>query len=411
MAYSTRDSVSAILTAVAKDVQILELYGLGMSFDIPLMPFPRLTDFTTDTYPMGHRIESIETVTSPLYPQLRRWHITNPMELYFYATVAAISKLAPSLIYLRISQIGQICIAGELSDAMGITGHFTHDSALVKTLPPSLQKVYAKPSSYWMGQVLVGDGGSYVVDVGHLEEANQLRDDCFVLLKAHKIAEDLVMGTTTKDWEAAINGEEGCWSIEDKLAHDESIEYEGWSEPELTDEDFDCLSSLVARMNSEASIVGFLCTAYLYRLAEHEIEQFKDDPSSSSVSTSRSPAPAPPRTPTRGTRPPPCSRRSSGGGTRRRRQRGEGPEAYQGTKGKGKGKGKGGDEWKVMDSVKYLLMAVTTRGGTAQTEVGTVEPILQVDAIRYRYTFRNQLTKELPRSVLPLLVRLPGSDN
>lgn len=63
-----------------------------------------------------------------------------------------------------------------------------------------------------------------------------------------------------------------------------------------------------------------------------------------------------------------------------------------------------------------------------QAAAGTVEPILQVDAIRYLYTFRNQvsfcqrsrlcqadadiqLTKEQLLSVLPLLVRHLGSEN
>ncbi|KAF7976444.1 hypothetical protein HWV62_6681 [Athelia sp. TMB] len=109
---------------------------------------------------------------------------------------------------------------------------------------------------------------------------------------------------------------------------------------------------------------------------------------------------------------------------------GEGLTAYQSTK------GKGGDGWKAKDSAVYLLTAVATRGGTAQHGVtstnslvdvvkffsdhvfedlqaaaGTVEPILQVDAIRYLYTFRNQLTKEQLLSVLPLLVRHLGSEN
>ncbi|KZP27099.1 Cse1-domain-containing protein [Athelia psychrophila] len=91
----------------------------------------------------------------------------------------------------------------------------------------------------------------------------------------------------------------------------------------------------------------------------------------------------------------------------------EGLAAYQGTK------GKGGDAWKAEDNAVALLAVVAARGGTAQHGVtstnsfvdvvkffsdhvfsdlqaaaGTVEPILQVDAIRYLYTFRNQLTDD-----------------
>lgn len=46
-----------------------------------------------------------------------------------------------------------------------------------------------------------------------------------------------------------------------------------------------------------------------------------------------------------------------------------------------------------------------------QAAPGTVHPILIVDAIKYLYTFRNQLTKEQLVSVLPLLVQHLTSDN
>ncbi|KAH7929305.1 Cse1-domain-containing protein [Leucogyrophana mollusca] len=92
--------------------------------------------------------------------------------------------------------------------------------------------------------------------------------------------------------------------------------------------------------------------------------------------------------------------------------------------------------WRAKDSAVYLLTAVATEASTTQHGVtstnaqvdvvkffsehvyqdlqaapGTVHPILQVDAIRFLLTFRNQLTKEQLLSVLPLLVRHLGSDN
>ncbi|ESK86419.1 importin-alpha export [Moniliophthora roreri MCA 2997] len=99
------------------------------------------------------------------------------------------------------------------------------------------------------------------------------------------------------------------------------------------------------------------------------------------------------------------------------------------------GKSKDGQGWKAKDSAIYLLTALATRGGTSQHGVtstnalvdvvkffsdhvyedlesqGGVHPILQVDAIRFLYTFRNQLTKPQLLSVLPLLVRHLKSDN
>ncbi|KDR74835.1 hypothetical protein GALMADRAFT_249739 [Galerina marginata CBS 339.88] len=94
------------------------------------------------------------------------------------------------------------------------------------------------------------------------------------------------------------------------------------------------------------------------------------------------------------------------------------------------------NNWKAKDSAVYLLTAVATRGSTSQHGVtstnalvdvvqffsehvfsdldaspGTVNPILQVDAIRFLFTFRNQLTKDQLLSVLPLLARHLRSEN
>ncbi|KAG5641488.1 hypothetical protein DXG03_005099 [Asterophora parasitica] len=94
------------------------------------------------------------------------------------------------------------------------------------------------------------------------------------------------------------------------------------------------------------------------------------------------------------------------------------------------------ENWKAKDSAVYLLTALATRGSTSQHGVtstntlvdvvkffsdhvfqdlqaaqGTVHPILQVDAIRFLYTFRNQLTKAQLLSVLPSLARHLRSDN
>ncbi|KAJ7224424.1 CAS/CSE protein [Mycena pura] len=95
-----------------------------------------------------------------------------------------------------------------------------------------------------------------------------------------------------------------------------------------------------------------------------------------------------------------------------------------------------GQEWKAKDGAVFLMMAVATRGSTSQHGVtstnalvdvvqffsnhvfadldaqeGSVHPILQVDAIRYLLSFRNQLTKPQLLSVLPVLVRHLTSQN
>ncbi|KAL0945218.1 hypothetical protein HGRIS_000730 [Hohenbuehelia grisea] len=95
-----------------------------------------------------------------------------------------------------------------------------------------------------------------------------------------------------------------------------------------------------------------------------------------------------------------------------------------------------GEHWRSKDSAVYLLTAVASRGGTSkhgvtstntlvdvvkffsehvysdlEAQPGKVHAVLQADAIRFLYTFRNQLTKPQLLSVLPLLVRHLGSEN
>ncbi|KAG9045713.1 importin-alpha export receptor [Tulasnella sp. UAMH 9824] len=94
------------------------------------------------------------------------------------------------------------------------------------------------------------------------------------------------------------------------------------------------------------------------------------------------------------------------------------------------------ENWKSKDTAIYLLTAIVTQASTSHHGVTTtnalidivkffseniaqdldierpdVHPILQVDAIRFIYTFRYQLTKEQLASVLPLLVHHLGSSN
>ncbi|THH15070.1 hypothetical protein EW146_g5342 [Bondarzewia mesenterica] len=91
--------------------------------------------------------------------------------------------------------------------------------------------------------------------------------------------------------------------------------------------------------------------------------------------------------------------------------------------------------WKSKDSAIYLFENVAIRTATTfgvtstnllvdvvkffsdnifqdlQADPGSVHSVLQVDAIRYLYVFRNQLTKEQLMSVLPLLTRHLASEN
>ncbi|VDB88356.1 unnamed protein product [Peniophora sp. CBMAI 1063] len=96
----------------------------------------------------------------------------------------------------------------------------------------------------------------------------------------------------------------------------------------------------------------------------------------------------------------------------------------------------GEEAWKSKDSAVFLFEALAARSGTVslgvtatnalvdvvkffgdnvfndlQADPGRVHHVLQMDAIRYLHTFRNQLTKEQLTSVLPLLGQhLSGDD-
>ncbi|KAF9447282.1 Cse1-domain-containing protein [Macrolepiota fuliginosa MF-IS2] len=92
--------------------------------------------------------------------------------------------------------------------------------------------------------------------------------------------------------------------------------------------------------------------------------------------------------------------------------------------------------WKAKDSAIFMLTAIATKGSTTKHGVtsvntlidvvqffsehvfqdlqapdGSVHSILQVDAIRFLHTFRNQLTKPQLLAVLPLLARHLNSSN
>ncbi|RXK37557.1 importin-alpha export receptor [Tremella mesenterica] len=94
------------------------------------------------------------------------------------------------------------------------------------------------------------------------------------------------------------------------------------------------------------------------------------------------------------------------------------------------------EKWKSKDTAIYLLTSIASRGSTQQLGVTSVNvlvdvveffgqnvfadlqaapstqhPILTVDAIKFLYTFRNQLTKDQLLSVIPLLIHQLNSDN
>lgn len=226
----TKDAAKLILATVAEDVQVLEVHCFNYIFsDVPLVPFPQLTDLAADSFPLASALKFPDNLT-PLYPKLLRWHITDAdhcwdkMEKGF----GCIPKLAPTLVVLRVSGVGQTSIGVELRNAFGIKSppEYGRSTKPVAMLPSSLKRVYVKPSSCPIGGWCGTSEDEYEGEIAYLEALNKVQDSRFVLLKAYKRAEEGTIGRTTNDWEAAIYGEDGCWSLDDKLGYDEDIEYE-----------------------------------------------------------------------------------------------------------------------------------------------------------------------------------------
>ncbi|KZP08182.1 hypothetical protein FIBSPDRAFT_939142 [Athelia psychrophila] len=239
-------AIRRILVNVAEYVEVLEIHAPSDTFyggpnlpslPIPLIPFPRLTDLATNgnSHPMRRLVPLHANMNSnserSLYPRLRNWHLTQVPFLFSNAEMFDfISKLAPFLTHLRISGIGyDESFPNELAAALGIEyshhGHQFPTDTEFGRLPSSVQKVYVKPSSCDSGGECGTSALTYDETMADLEGLNQLEDERFVLLKAYKRAEERV-GTGTADWESAVRGEEGCWSLRDKLPSDGHIEYE-----------------------------------------------------------------------------------------------------------------------------------------------------------------------------------------
>lgn len=237
-------AIQRIIEAVAEGVEILELYIPSQTFEnddryiylqrpIPLIPFPRLTDLTTNNYPLQRSHGPFRTPDPPLYPKLRRWHLTEEWSPVKYGEmIDYISKLAPYLALLRISGVGGISsLGGTLSIGLGLEYRSRYPrsaDARIGALPPSVEKVYVQPSSDPNMGTCGGDANEDPYDgiIAELEEINRLGDERFVLLKACKRLQEREMGTTAADWEAAIKGEVGCWSLGDKLPCNGRIESE-----------------------------------------------------------------------------------------------------------------------------------------------------------------------------------------
>lgn len=229
-------AIQSILTTVAGAVKVLELHAYRfMPGEMPPIPFPHLTHLASDGYPLRRSHNHFEASDSPIFPNLRRWHFMQPLNGYSDVDlVDCISKFAPLLTHLRISGVGlEDRLHVELATALNIKNIKKPYRSSIAEMMLSLKELYIKPSSYPHSGFCGTDDDAYDGLVEFLKELNSFEDDRFVLLEPYRRKEERRQALTTADWEAAINGEDGCWSLRGRLLPSNCTEDE---EPESEDD-------------------------------------------------------------------------------------------------------------------------------------------------------------------------------
>lgn len=112
-------AIRRVLAAVAAHVEILDLHTLDSTFDHkpkcpPKRPisFPRLTDLSSNSYPLISASGPIQQTEPPRFPSLRRWHLTRPVGLHNVELFDCVSKLAPYLTHCAFQELILMCPLG-----------------------------------------------------------------------------------------------------------------------------------------------------------------------------------------------------------------------------------------------------------------------------------------------------------
>lgn len=206
-----------VVAEVAGSVEVLYLdvsaYYLRIS---PSTTFPRLTNLTSDGFPLHYYDTEDDEPDPVLCPQLRRWHIIGYPETFPRISrndnFSVIAIIAPSITHLRFSGIQkETFFAEDLETALGLATEVQGEALHVERLPKNIQRVYVKPGPSPSGDTRI----SYANLMARLRQLNR-SNNRFILLKAYKKADTITC--TSNEWLGFINGGEGCWSLHERVS-------------------------------------------------------------------------------------------------------------------------------------------------------------------------------------------------
>ncbi|KZP14822.1 hypothetical protein FIBSPDRAFT_101480 [Athelia psychrophila] len=218
-----RLACTRIFAAVAECIELLHLdvpiYYLCDSPDFPNPTFPRLSELTSDGYPLHTWCAPDDVPASALCPQLRRWHMVDyPANIF-----GLITTVAPSLTHLRFSGLQQDgAFPLDLKAALEIVAERPNDDFRAGEapdnrtgrLPDTIQSVYVQPAK----APPRGPCGTVMMSYGQLmwglQELNKA-ESRLVLLK--EFNNDWGRICTSSEWLDRINGGQGCWSLRDRI--------------------------------------------------------------------------------------------------------------------------------------------------------------------------------------------------
>lgn len=217
-------TILRILQEVAAFVEVLYLdvhlhYLQNPSHHPDYCAFPRLTDLSSDGFPLHLNVRLDSKAISAMCPQLRHWHIKGafqPMQHESGSNLGAlglISIVAPSITHLRFSGLEhETWFVLDLKSAFGLKLP-DHCQGRNHKLPKTIQRVYVKPSCR-PGSGTAGLSHSRLIR--GLTELNKT-ESRFFLIKEYKTWKEAQRICTWSDWIDLINGGEGCWSLSDAI--------------------------------------------------------------------------------------------------------------------------------------------------------------------------------------------------
>ncbi|KAF7981939.1 hypothetical protein HWV62_30719 [Athelia sp. TMB] len=228
------DAVWMILEGVSFSIEILRVDFSWNIYDHDKAIFPscpRLGSLTSDGQLLSQN-QSKRTILdkhTPLFPQLRRWHLTTqPKQQFEGQFFSCLPDTAPNLTHLRVPGTWKPTkFLYDLRIALGMADQRSQPGQEpITALPSNVKRVYVKPSV--KPQTLAWGGGpspySYLIAV--LRKMNDHGDGRFVLLPSYQDNEEARRPTVT-EWIESIRDEEVVWGlrsrVEPKLPSSRSI--------------------------------------------------------------------------------------------------------------------------------------------------------------------------------------------